>query len=103
VRVLGLPQIPQLGDGLLLASGDEDRVEAESLRAPWRSGDAALQDPDAAELLSGRRQRDQLADVAGPPPLALDALELGEQALDVFAGSESRRLDARPTREAFDF
>jgi hypothetical protein len=102
VGVLGLPLVSQLGDGLLLAVRDEDRIEPESLRAPRLGADAPLQDPGPADLVSLRRDGDELTHVASALTLALDALELGEQALDVLAGREPRRLDARPAGESFD-
>jgi hypothetical protein len=102
VRVLGLPPVSQLGDGLRLAVGHENRIEPESLRTPRLGGDEPLQDPGAANLFSLRRDGDELTHIAGPPTPALDSLELGKQALDVLAGRESRRLDSRPAAESFD-
>jgi hypothetical protein len=97
MRVLRLPLVAELGDRPLLALGDEDRVETEALGAPPLVDDAALEDAGASEPLSRRRERDQLADIAGSP--VLDSLELSQQPLDVLAACEARRLDAGPAAE----
>jgi hypothetical protein len=49
-----------------------------------------------------RRQGNELADVAGSAPLALDPLELPQETLDVLAAGEARRLHARSSPEAVD-
>src|SRR5207249_3438878 len=72
VRVLGLPLVAELRDGSLLPRWDEDRVVAEAFVTSWLFGDPAFEDACAAQLLAGRRHRDQLADVAGVAPFALD-------------------------------
>src|SRR5436190_8400877 len=72
VRVLGLPLVAELRDGSLLPRWDEDRVVAEAFVTSWLFGDPAFEDAGAAQLLAGRRHRDQLADVAGVAPFALD-------------------------------
>src|SRR5437763_1768913 len=82
VRVLGLPLIAELRDGSLLAGGDEDRVVAEALAPPRVFGDPSFQDAGSAGFLAGRRERDQLADVAGSTVFAFDTAELRQEALD---------------------
>src|SRR5689334_7084057 len=100
VRVLGLPLVAELGHRALLAVRDEDRVEAEAFRPARFLGDAAFERARAAELASVRRERDELADVAGAPVgLAVERLE---DPLDVPALRPARRLDARGPVQRID-
>src|SRR2546430_1123410 len=98
VRVLRLPGVPELGHRLRLALGDEDRVVAESLAASGLLGDPALQRPLPAELRPLRRDAHELADVARASPVAVHALELGEERLDRLRGPAGG-ADARPPAE----
>jgi hypothetical protein len=102
VGVLRLPLVAELGDGPVLPVRHEDRVEAEALRAPRLVGDAALEDSGSSELFAGRREGDELADVAGSAPLVFDPLELPQEPLDVLAAREARRLHARGAAETVD-
>jgi hypothetical protein len=95
VRVGRLPLVAELGHCPLLVLRDEDRVEAEALRAARFVHDAALEDAGAAVLLAVRRERDELADIARPPVLPFDADELAKEPLDVLVACESRRVDTR--------
>ena len=63
--------------------------------------DSAFKDARAAVLLALRRERDQLADVARASRRP-DALELGQQPLDVQAAGEPGGLDSRCAVEAGD-
>src|SRR5207244_12993152 len=90
----------ELGDRLLLALGDEDRVVAETLRTARLVRDSALEHARATDLASARRQRDELRHVARPAPLALDALERGEQPPDRVVAAEPRRAQAGAAAEA---
>jgi hypothetical protein len=87
---------------LLFAHGDEDRVVAEALVAARLDGDPAVEDAGAAQLLAGRRQCDQFADVAGAAAVALDVAELAEQAPDWIVAAKARRTDPRRAGEALD-
>jgi hypothetical protein len=102
VRVLRLPPVAELGDGPVVAVRQEDRIEAEALRAARLFGDAPLEDSGAAELFAGRREGNQLADVAGSAPLVFNPLELPQKPLDVLAAGEARRLHARRAAETVD-
>src|SRR3954462_11017183 len=102
VRVLGLPVVAELRDSLLLACGDEDRVEAEPRAATRFLGDPALEDAGATHLLALRREGDQLADVACAAAVSFDALELCKQPLDRLASAEARGEDPRGASEAVD-
>src|SRR4051794_9892916 len=99
MRLLRLPLAPQLADGSLLAVGDEHRVVAEAPVAAWRIGDSALDDAGAAHHAAVRRDRDELADVAGAA-IRLVA-ELAEELRD--RGRAFRRIaggvQARPAAE----
>jgi hypothetical protein len=53
VRVARLPVVAKLGHRLLLAGGDEDRVEPEAAGAARPLGDAPLEHAGAAQFLSG--------------------------------------------------
>jgi uncharacterized membrane-anchored protein len=48
----GLPLVAELGHRPLLALGEEDRVEAEALRAARLVDDPALEDAGAAKLFA---------------------------------------------------
>src|ERR671922_1548057 len=102
VRVLRLPVVAELGDGSVVAVRDEDRVEPEAAGASRLVPDPAFEDARAPLLVSLRRQRDQLADVARPPAATLHALELGQQPVDVELSGEARRPDPRRAAEALD-
>jgi len=95
--VLHLPRIPQLGDGLLFAKRDEDRVVTEALAAPSFVCDLALKGPGRADFGPVRSEDDELADVACPA--VGDAFELGEQTLDRI-GRPARGLDSRAAAES---
>ena len=64
--------------------------------------DSPFEAADAAELFAGRRESNQLADVAGSAPLAFNPLELLQKPLDVLAACEARRLHARSAAEPVD-
>jgi hypothetical protein len=102
VRVLRLPVVSELRHGSLFAVGDEDRVETEAFRAAWLVADAAFQDSRAAQFLTRRRERDELAHIASAASVPLDAGELGQEPVDVQAAGEAGRLDARRAAEALD-
>jgi hypothetical protein len=102
VGVRGLPFIAELGHRPVLAVRDEDRIEAEAARAARLVDDHALEGAGAAQLPAVRRDRDELADVAGSPRTSLEALELGQQPFDGPAACEPRRLDPGPAVERGD-
>src|SRR5262245_35468810 len=102
VRVGELPRVPELGHRARLAGGDEDRVVAEPLAPARRVRDPALERPPAAELGAVRAERDELADVARAPRVALHPRERLEQPPDLVAGREPRGADSRPAVEAVD-
>src|SRR3954469_3310521 len=91
---------------MLLAVREEHRVVAEPLLPPRLLADPALEDPGAAELLPFGADQHELADVAGPPRVALDPAQLLQQLrVRVFArrvagradpGSAAERLDLQP-------
>ena len=103
MRVGCLPRVAELGDGLLLAVGYEDRVVAEPTVATWAWCDRSLERALDDELLSLGPDRDDHADVPGTP--IRRAGELLEQAGDTVPrppgrcepgpASEAGRLDAR--------
>ena len=82
----------------VLAVGDEDRVVAESLGPARLRGDPALEQPGAAGLLAVRRDRDQLADVAGAP--VGGGSERGEQSADRVAAQRAERIPGAPSSAA---
>ena len=88
MRVLRLPRIAQLGDRARFAERDEDRVEAEAFGPRRLVRDRPVEHARAAQLATLRRERDELADVARPPVLAVDR---GERLRDVVARSTSGR------------
>src|SRR5512144_2137215 len=100
--MIPFPVVAELGDRSVLAVRDEHRVEAEALAAAKLLGDPAFEDPPAALLGPVRRERDELADVARAPPVALDAFELFQRALRFTAGRPPGRQHARAAAEAFD-
>jgi hypothetical protein len=100
VGVGRLPLVAQLGDRLLLVLGHKDRVETEAARPAGLVDDAAFEDAGPSLLLAFRRDGDQLADVARTS--VLHAVELGEQAPDVFPAGEARRLDPRAAAQPVD-
>jgi hypothetical protein len=102
VRVGGLPVIAELGNRPVLAVRDEDRIEAEAARPAGLVDDPALEEAGAPHLPAVRRDRDELAHVAGAPGVPLQPFELGEQSLDVLAACEPGRLDPRPAVEPGD-
>lgn len=102
VGVAAFPLVAELGDRLLLAVRDEDRVEAEPARSTRLVGNQPCQDPGAAELLATRREGDELADVPRAPALPSDALQLPQQPLDVLAASEPRRVDSWRAAQTVD-
>src|SRR4051794_26490113 len=77
MRVLRLPGIAELGDGALLALGDEDRVVPEALAASRLVRDASGEDAAAANDRALGRDRDKLRHV--PCLAAGDTRELPEQ------------------------
>src|SRR5213595_2710578 len=81
VGVLALPVVAEFGNGSGFPVGDENRVEAEALCAAQLLGNPAFEDARAAMLLSARRDRDELADVARPAAVSLHAFELLERPL----------------------
>src|SRR5581483_4470436 len=99
MRVPFLPCVPELGDGSLLALGDEDRVVPESLRAARLFGDAPGEDTAAAHLLVLGRQAHELGDV--PRRTVANSLELAEELCDRRRplGCVAGRLDAGPPIE----
>jgi hypothetical protein len=102
MRVPFFPIVSELGDGSLLPLRDEDRIEAEALRASRIVRDPALKHASAADLLAGWRKGHELADVARASAGALDAVELPQQALDVLPAREPRRLDPGRAVQAVD-
>jgi hypothetical protein len=76
--VARLPLVAELRDGPGLAVRDEDRIEAEAACAARPFDDPAFEDARPAQLVTFRREGDELADVARPSRFALDPLELGE-------------------------
>src|SRR4029453_5484888 len=102
VRVRPLPLVSQLCDGPLLAVGDEDRVVAEPFAAARLLAVPPAELPPPAQRAPPRRQRDELADVAGAPLLAFDPAQDREQVPDRFVAAEPRRADPRPAAEAVD-
>jgi hypothetical protein len=97
-----LPLVAELGHCLLLAVGNEDRIEAEAARPARLVDDSTFEDARPSQLAPLRRDGDQLADVAGTPALSPDAFQLGEQALHVFSAGEPRGLDPWPASEPVD-
>src|SRR6266700_14520 len=90
VRVRPLPLVAERRDRPLLAVGDEDRVVAKAFAAVRLVSDAALENAGASMLLTRRRQRDELTDVARSAAVAFDAAQLGEQASDGIVAAEAR-------------
>ena len=67
MRVLRLPRVAELGDGLRLTARDEDRVEAEAFAACGaRARSRRASTPAPRSLGPLRRERDELADVLRP-------------------------------------
>src|SRR5688572_31291989 len=97
--MLGLPVVPELGDGARLAVGHEDRVVAEALAPARLERDRALDGGGAAKRLALRRERDELAHVARAP--VLDALQRVEQRGHPVV-RPTRRLDPGPSAERGD-
>jgi hypothetical protein len=102
VGIGGLPLVAELCHRPVFAVRSEDRVEAEAARAARLVDDRALEDAGAAQVTAVRRDRDELADVAGAPGVPLQALELREEPLDVLAACEPRRLDPGSAVKAGD-
>src|SRR5262245_2490274 len=102
MRVLPLPVVPELRDGSILALGDEDGVEAKAFASPQLVGDSPFEDARAPVLGPLRRDRHQLAHVAGPAAVALDALELLERALRLATRCPTGRPHAGAAAEALD-
>jgi hypothetical protein len=102
VRVAFLPLVAELRDGPLLSVGDEDRIEAEALRASWFVRDAAFEHAGAADLVGRGTERHELADVPRPPAFSLDAVELAQQTLDMLPARETRRRDPRCAAQPVD-
>src|SRR3954470_15899544 len=96
MRVLPLPVVAQLGNGLISALWDEDRIEAEPLGAAGLYSDPALERAAAAELFTGRGHEHELADVARAS--LLHAAELTEEPADRIGTARSNRMDARGHR-----
>src|SRR5690242_17482474 len=80
MRMLVLPRVAELRDGLRLAVGDEDRVVAKPAGAARLQRDRAVRDAGSAELRPVRRNRDELGDVACTP--VCDTVELAEELRD---------------------
>src|SRR5262249_5301813 len=78
------------------------RVEAEAFAAPQLLADPAFEDARAPVLGSLRRDPHQLADVARPAAVALDAVELLERPLRFAACRPPGRPHARAAAEAHD-
>src|SRR5436305_1588346 len=106
MRVLRLPRVAELRDGLFVALWDEDRVVAEAAAAARAVGDRPLEDAGPAQLVAVRGDRDELADVPRAP--VLDARQLAEQlrdrrrafrrvarGVDARTAAERRHLDSR--------
>src|SRR5438105_651098 len=97
---MGVPRLPlvaELRNGRVLAVGNEDRIEPESLVAPGRSCDPPAERARAAKLVAVRSQRDQFAGIARLPSFAVDTFELAQQPADLVAGCAARRMHARTT------
>src|SRR5919201_484459 len=102
MRVLGLPLVAQLGDRLLLAGREEDRVVAEALAPTWLHAYSSLEDAGSAHLVSGGGECDQLADVARPSPVAFYLSQLREQPFDRVAAAEASRKDSGTAAQSLD-
>src|SRR5256714_15226544 len=100
MRVLCLPVVAELGHGLVLALGDEDRVEAEARFASRLGGDPAFERAGAASLFIVRAECDELADVARASRAALHPLELPQHPADLVAGGAAGRVDSGAAAEA---
>src|SRR3954465_5326583 len=103
MRVVVLPRVAELCNGLRLAVGDEDRVVAEPLGAARLRCDRALEDAGAAELRPVGRDRDELGDVARAP--ICDTVQLAEELGDRGSalGGVARGVRARASAEGGDF
>src|SRR5207302_9671360 len=102
MRVLRLPLVSELGNRVFFAVRDEDRIEPEAFASARLVRDPTCERSRAAELVALRRDRHELADVARPPPVALDPLERAEQPANLVAGCTAGRANSRTTAEPFD-
>src|SRR2546421_2217203 len=100
--VARLPCIAKLRNRLLLAVGNEDRVEAEALASAGRVRDPAGERPRSANLVTARRESDELADVARPASVAADSFELAHQPADLVARSAPRGMHSGRTVQPGD-
>ena len=71
MRVLVLPRVAELRDGLLLAVGNEDRVVTEAFAAARLRSDAAFEDPRAAYLSAVGRDPDRLPRALAEVPYSI--------------------------------
>src|SRR5206468_12779209 len=100
--MLRLPLVAEVGDRPFLAVRDEHRVEAEAL-VPARVGrDAPAERPGPAQLLAVGADRDELGDVPGAPPVALDSLERTQHPAHLVSRRAPRRGHARTAVQAVD-
>src|SRR5437762_5714744 len=102
MRVPRLPLVAELRDRALLTVEDKDRVEAEAASPARLHRDPAREHAGPAQLVTLRRERDQLADVARPATVAVHITQLPQQPPDLVAGGPPRGGDARPAVETDD-
>src|SRR5436305_3608743 len=102
MRVLRLPRVTELGDGALLALGDEDRVVAEASAATRLGRDPSLENARTAQLFTVWSDRDELGHVARTA--IVDPFELPQELRDCrrTLGCVARGLDAGPATERRD-
>src|SRR5918911_3855284 len=100
--MLRLPLVAELGDGLLLAVGNEHRIEPEPGAAGRRLGDPALERAGATHLLPIRRQRDQLTDIPRAATRPCDPFQLAQGPPHLVAGSAAGGVHAGAAAEPGD-